>query len=263
MSWSISVADRRVTVVTGAGRGIGRVLAVAFGAKGDAVVLASRNVTNLEAAAVEVEAAGGEPFVVATDVTDEAGVAGLGRAVLDRYGRVDVLVNNSGVGGPSSVLWETDPAEWRAVLDVNVIGAFLMCRALMPTMIRQRSGSVIVIGSVSGMRPLFGRSAYAASKVALIGLTRALALEAGSHGVRVNMISPGFVAGPRIDWAIAAQAAARGIGDDQVRGEFESQAALKRLTEASDVAEAAVFLASDAARGITGVDLSVTSGITY
>jgi NAD(P)-dependent dehydrogenase (short-subunit alcohol dehydrogenase family) len=253
--------DRRVTVITGAGRGIGRVLAVAFGGRGDAVVLASRNIANLEAAAAEVEAAGGEPVVFGTDVTDEAGVSRLGRAVLDRYGRVDVLVSNSGVGGPSEVLWETDPAEWRAVWDVNVFGAFLMCRAMMPSMIQQRSGSVIVIGSVSGMRPLFGRSAYAASKAALIGLTRALALEAGPHGVRVNLISPGFVAGPRVDWAIAAQAMARGVGEGQVRSEFESQAALKRLTEASDVAEAALFLASDAARGITGVDLSVTSGV--
>jgi NAD(P)-dependent dehydrogenase (short-subunit alcohol dehydrogenase family) len=127
-------------------------------------------------------------------------------------------------------------------------------------MIEQGSGSVIIIGSISGKRPLYGRSAYTSTKTALIGMTRTLALEAGSHGVRVNLISPGFVAGPRIDWVMEAQASTRGLTADDVRAEFESESPLGRLTQPEDVAQAAVFLASDGAAGITGADLNVASG---
>jgi NAD(P)-dependent dehydrogenase (short-subunit alcohol dehydrogenase family) len=253
--------DRRVTVVTGASQGIGRRLAVAFGGEGDAVALASRNEANLEEAAGEVARAGGEPLVVPTDVSDAASTAALADRVLERWGRVDVLVNNSGVGGPSGHLWELDPGEWLGTFDVNVHGVFLASRAILPSMIERRSGSVIVIGSISGKRPLFGRSAYTTTKMALVGLTRTLAVEAGRYGVRVNLISPGFVAGPRLDWVIEAQAEARGMPADEVRAEFASEAALGRLTEARDVADAAVFLASDAARGITVADLNVNSGL--
>ena len=255
------MSDRRVSVVTGASQGIGRELAVAFAAAGDTVVLAARNVEGLEATAAAVTAAGGEPFVAPADVTDPAGVESMARSVLDRHGRVDVLVNNSGVGGPSGRMWELDPEEWIDTFAVNVYGVFLVSRALLPSMIEHRSGSVINIGSISGKRPLYGRSAYTSTKLALVGLTRTLALEAGPHGVRVNLISPGFVAGPRLDWVIAAQAQARGVSDEEVEAGFAGEAPLNRLTEARDVADAAVFLASDAARAITGADLNVNSGV--
>lgn len=254
------MVERRVTVVTGASQGIGRELSVAFARLGDVVVLAARNVANLEETAAAVQAAGGEPFVVATDVTDPSSVDAMAAKTLQRYERVDVLVNNSGIGGPSGRLWELDPADWQATFDVNVTGVFLVSRALLPSMVERGSGSVIIIGSISGKRPLFGRSAYTSTKMALVGLTRTLALEAGPHGVRVNLISPGFVAGPRLDWVIAAQAEARGLSEDEVRAEFAGQAALNRLTEARDVADVALFLASDAARGVSGADLNANSG---
>lgn len=255
------MSDRRVVVVTGASQGIGRELAVAFAAAGDTVVLAARNVDGLEATAAAVMEAGGEPLVVSTDVTDPAGVDAMAAMVLDRYGRVDVLVNNSGVAGPSGRLWELDPQEWLETFAVNVYGVFMVSRALLPVMIEQTSGCVINIGSISGKRPLFGRSAYTSTKLALVGLTRTLALEAGPFGVRVNLISPGFVAGPRLDWVIAAQARARGVSEEDVRAGFAAEAALNQLTEARDVADAAVFLASDQARAITGADLNVNSGV--
>jgi NAD(P)-dependent dehydrogenase (short-subunit alcohol dehydrogenase family) len=255
------MSERRVTVVTGASQGIGRVIAHAFAAEGDAVALAARNVAALEETASLVTSAGGEPLVVETDVTDESSVGGLVEAVVGRYGKVDVLVNNSGVGGPNGKLWETDPTEWRSTFEVNVFGVFLVSRAVLPVMVGRGSGSVIIIGSISGKRPLFGRSAYTASKTALIGLTRTLAVEAGAEGVRVNLISPGFVAGARIEWAIRAQAEARGVPIDDVRTEFEGLAALGRLTEPEDVARTAVFLASDAAAGITGADINVNAGV--
>ena len=255
------MSDRRVTVVTGASQGIGREIALAFAVRGDVVVLAARNVDGLNSTAEVVAEAGGEALVVETDVTSSDSIQQMVETVTNRHGRIDVLVNNSGVGGPSGTLWEVDPEEWRATFEVNVFGVFLTTRAVLPVMIDHRSGSVVIIGSISGKRPLFGRSAYTSTKTALIGLTRTLAVEAGRHGVRVNLISPGFVAGPRLDWVMAAQAEARGIGVEEVQREFEAESAMGRLTEPKDVAEVAVFLASDLAGGITGADLNVNSGV--
>lgn len=253
--------EPRVTVVTGASQGIGRVIAREFGACGDVVVLAARNEAGLSETAEMVAESGGSPMVVETDVTSESSVAALVEAVTGEHGRIDVLVNNSGIGGPSGRLWEVDPGEWMSTFEVNVFGVFLMTRAVLPVMVGRRRGSVVIIGSISGKRPLLGRSAYTTTKTALIGLTRTLALEAGAEGIRVNLISPGFVSGPRIEWAMQAQAEARGVDVDSVRRGFEGEAALGRLTEPEDVARAAVFLASDQASGITGADLNVNSGV--
>lgn len=255
------MSERRVTVVTGASQGIGRVIAREFGACGDVVVLAARNEAGLSETAEMVAESGGSPMVVETDVTSESSVAALVEAVTGEHGRIDVLVNNSGIGGPSGRLWEVDPGEWMSTFEVNVFGVFLMTRAVLPVMVGRRRGSVVIIGSISGKRPLLGRSAYTTTKTALIGLTRTLAVEAGAEGIRVNLISPGFVSGPRIEWAMQAQAEARGVDVDSVRREFEGEAALGRLTEPEDVARAAVFLASDQASGITGADLNVNSGV--
>jgi NAD(P)-dependent dehydrogenase (short-subunit alcohol dehydrogenase family) len=255
------MTEQRVTIVTGASQGIGRVIAVEMGREGDVVVLAARNLDALNESAALVEEAGGRPMVVETDLTAVDSVAGMVAAVTAEHGRIDVLVNNSGIGGPTGRLWEVDPGEWVATFEVNVFGIFRVTRAVLPVMIGQQSGSVIIIGSISGKRPLFGRSAYTTTKTALIGLTRTLAVEVGTEGVRVNLISPGFVAGPRIEWVMKAQAEARGIDVDEVRREFEGEAALGRLTDPVDVAKAAVFLASEAANGITGADLNVNSGV--
>jgi NAD(P)-dependent dehydrogenase (short-subunit alcohol dehydrogenase family) len=176
-------------------------------------------------------------------------------------GRIDSLVNNSGVAGPSGKLWEVDPQEWRDTFEVNVLGVFATSRAVMPVMIGQGSGSIVIIGSISGKRPLYGRSAYTATKTALIGLTRTLALEAGEHGIRVNLISPGFVAGPRIEWVMQAQSEARGIAPAEVRREFERESPMGRLTDPADVARTVAFLTSEAAAGITGADVNVNSGV--
>jgi NAD(P)-dependent dehydrogenase (short-subunit alcohol dehydrogenase family) len=172
-------------------------------------------------------------------------------------GPVHAVVNNSGVGGPSGPLWELDVDAWDETFAVNVRGAFLATRALLPQMIERGSGSVAVIGSISGKRPLWGRSAYTTSKMALVGLVRTLALETGPHGIRVNLISPGFVAGPRIEWVIQKQAEERGLTQQAARAELESVSPLGRLTEAREVADTCVFLASDKAAGITGADINV------
>ena len=214
----------------------------------------------MEETAELVSARGSEAHVVPTDLTNEEDAMALAETVRT-IGPVHALVNNSGVGGPSGTLWELDVDAWDETFAVNVRGVFLATKALLPQMLELGSGSVTVIGSISGKRPLWGRSAYTTSKMALIGLVRTLALEAGPHGIRVNLISPGFVSGPRLDWVIQKQAEGRGLTDAAVRAEFESESPLGRLTEAGDVASVCVFLASEGAAAITGADLNVNSGI--
>jgi NAD(P)-dependent dehydrogenase (short-subunit alcohol dehydrogenase family) len=250
----------RVVIVTGASQGIGAAIATGFAATGDHVVLAARNRDALSVTAEMVAAAGGIPMPVVTDVTDPDSVDTMVAAVMAAHGRIDVLVNNSGVAGPSGRLWEIEPDEWKSTFEVNVFGVYLATRAVLPVMVDQKSGSVVIVGSITGKRPLFGRSSYATTKAGVVGLTRTLANEAGPEGVRVNLVSPGFVAGPRLDWVIEAQAKARGITPGEVRGEFEAESPMGRLTEPEDVARAVVFLASEDAAGMTGVDLNVNSG---
>jgi NAD(P)-dependent dehydrogenase (short-subunit alcohol dehydrogenase family) len=253
--------DVAVSVVTGASQGIGQVIARELAVRGDTVVLAARNVDGLKETAAAVEEAGGRHLVVGTDITDRSSIDELVTGVTRDLGRIDNLVNNSGIGGPSGKLWEVDPDQWRETFDVNVFGVFDITQAVMPVMIGQGSGSIVIIGSISGKRPLYGRSSYTTTKTALIGLTRTLALEAGEYGIRVNLISPGFVSGPRIEWAIKAQSEARGIDVDQVRQEFEDESPMGRLTDPGDVARTVAFLTSEAAAGITGADINVNSGV--
>jgi NAD(P)-dependent dehydrogenase (short-subunit alcohol dehydrogenase family) len=249
-----------VSVVTGASQGIGQVIARELAGRGDTVVLAARNVDRLIETAAAVEQAGGRHLVVETDVTDPSSIDEMVTLVTRNLGRIDNLVNNSGVGGPSGRLWEVDPDQWRETFQVNVFGVFDVTRTVMPVMISQGSGSIVIIGSISGKRPLYGRSSYTTTKTALIGLTRTLAIEAGEHGIRVNLISPGFVSGPRIEWVMRAQSEARGIEVDEIRREFENESPMGRLTDPGDVARTVVFLTSEAAAGITGADINVNSG---
>lgn len=248
-----------VALITGASQGIGRHIATEFAAAGYDLVLAARDRENLEETASLVS--GVEALVVPTDITSENSVAALAKTAIDRFGQVDTLVNNSGIGGPSGPLWELDLERWRDTFAVNVDGVFLVTRAILPEMIERGQGSVTMIGSITGKRPLWGRTPYAATKAALVGLTRTLAVEAGPHGVRVNLISPGFVAGPRLDWVMEAQASGRGITTEQVKAEFEAESALQRLTQPDDIAKVAVFLASEEAAAITGADINVNSGV--
>jgi NAD(P)-dependent dehydrogenase (short-subunit alcohol dehydrogenase family) len=254
------MSERRVTLITGASQGIGRVLAITFAGAGDALILAARNEEGLTETATAARDQDVEVLVVPTDVTDPTQVDRLARQALDHFGQVDVMINNSGIGGPSGPMWELDLEDWRQTFAVNVEGVFLVSKALMPQMIERCSGSVIIIGSITGKRPLWGRTPYASTKSALVGLTRTLAIEAGRYGVRVNLISPGFVAGPRLDWVITSQAEVRDISEAEARAEMEAEAALQRLTQPEDVARAALFLASDDSTAISGADLNVNSG---
>lgn len=255
---------RPVVVVTGATRGIGRATALAHGRAGADLVLAGRDADGLEATAASLAEIGAGSSCVPTDVTDDAQVDQLARRSLERFGRVDALVANSGVGGPSGPLWELGRDEWDATFAVNVTGVFLCARAFLPSMLERGSGAIVVIGSMTGKRPLWGRTPYAASKLALVGLVRTLALETGSSGVRVNLVSPGPVAGKRMEWAFEAQAKGRGISVDEARREMVEQIPIGRLVEPDEVAEAVVSLTIGGNAAITGIDLNVSGGmVTY
>jgi NAD(P)-dependent dehydrogenase (short-subunit alcohol dehydrogenase family) len=258
------MTDAPVVLVTGASQGIGREIALAFARTGARLVLTARNRDNLEDTARLVADQGAEALVLCADVAEAADVQRMATAALAETGRIDVLVCNSGVAGPTAVLWELDPADWQQTMRVNVDGVFHCCRSVLPSMIERRSGSVVVIGSMSGKRPLHGRTPYTTGKLGLVGLVRTLALEVGEFGIRVNLISPGAVEGPRIESVIAGQAQALGISEAEARARFEAGSPLGRLTEPGEVAAAAVFLASPAAGAITGEDLNVSTGlVTY
>jgi NAD(P)-dependent dehydrogenase (short-subunit alcohol dehydrogenase family) len=253
--------DGKVAVVTGGGRGIGRAIALACAEAGADVALAARSADQIEEVAGLIEAQGRRALPVVTDLRDPDQVTRLADTVSAELGDVDVLVNNSGVAGPMKVLWEIDPEGWEETVQVNLTAVFLCCRAFLPRMIERRSGNIVVIGSVTGKRPLHGRTPYAATKLALVGLVRTLAWEVGEYGIRANLISPGAVAGDRIERVIAGQAETKGLTLDEAREELASGSPLKRFVEPEHVAEAVVFLASDAGASVTGEDFNVAGGL--
>jgi NAD(P)-dependent dehydrogenase (short-subunit alcohol dehydrogenase family) len=252
---------RPVAAVTGAGRGIGREIALSLARAGADVVLAGRDPATLEATERDVVGVGAGALSVRTDVTSQADIEALARASLERFGAVDALVLNSGIAGPTGPLWEIDRHAWDETFAVNVTGAFLCARAFLPSMLERGSGSIVVIGSMTGKRPLWGRTPYAASKLALVGLVRTLALETGPSGVRVNLVSPGPVDGERMDRVFRAQADGRGISEDQARAEMVAQIPIGRLVEPSEVADAVVSLTLGELSAVTGVDLNVSGGM--
>lgn len=250
----------QVAVITGAGRGIGRVIATTLAEAGADVVLGGRDLRTLEGTATIVRRLGRVAVTCRLDVRDPRTVGNLVEEGRRALGSIDILVCNSGIGGPTAPLWEVRPEDWRETLDVNLTGAFLCCRAVLPTMISQGRGAIVLIGSITGKRPLLNRSSYAASKLGLVGLCRTLALEVGAHGIRVNVVSPGFVEGERLDWVIEEQARALGQDPLEVSAALRGNSALGRFVSAAEVARAVLDLTSDSSSAITGIDLNVAAG---
>lgn len=250
----------RTALVTGASRGIGRELALRLAAAGAAVAITARSEAALKSLQTEIEQNGGRALALTADLLDPDEVTDLVRRADDELGPLDLLVSNCGVPGPTQPLWEVSPEDWRTTLDVNVTALYLLCRAALPAMIERQEGSVVVIGSASGKRPLPLRTPYATSKTALIGFVRTLAWEVAEHGLRVNLISPGPVSGERLDRVIQSRAEARGLSSDELRDSWQAEIPLRRFTAPVDVANAVVFLAGNQAQGITGEDLNVSGG---
>jgi NAD(P)-dependent dehydrogenase (short-subunit alcohol dehydrogenase family) len=242
----------RAAFVTGAGAGIGRASALAFAALGAAVAVTDIDEAAAAAVAEEIRRAGGAAFAWTLDVADEAAVDAAVGAALARFGRIDVLVNNAGIGARVATV-DMPSERWRRVLDVGLTGAFHCARAVGRHMVAQRRGAVVNVASIMGLTGggLYPNPAYHAVKGALVNLTRALALEWAPFGVRVNAVAPAFVRTRLVEPLMADPAMAKALLDATPLG---------RLIEPEEVADAVVFLASDAAAMITGHTLPVDGG---
>jgi NAD(P)-dependent dehydrogenase (short-subunit alcohol dehydrogenase family) len=250
-----------VAVVTGGNQGIGAAIARAFADAGARLAIAARNEKTLEQTAAAIRDAGGDCLAVGCDVSDERSVQALGDAVYRRFPAVDIVVANAGIAGPTALMHTIEYPQWRECIVTDLDGVFLTFRRFIPGMLERKSGCLISISSMTGKRPLHGRTPYAAAKMGVIGLTRTLAHELGPSGIRVNAVCPGAVEGPRIESVIERQAQIQGVSTEVVRGQLVTSAPLRRTVAADDVAAACVFLASAAAASITGEDLNVNAGL--
>jgi NAD(P)-dependent dehydrogenase (short-subunit alcohol dehydrogenase family) len=252
--------DGKISIVTGGGRGIGRAIALRFAAEGAAVTVSGTTREAIDAVAEEIRERGGRALAVAADVADESQVEHMVSATLSEFGGIDILVNNAGIAGPTALVPEISREDWDRTLAVNLTGAFLCAKHALPHLIERRSGCIINITSVAGLKAYAYRSPYAASKWAMIGLTRTLAEEAGRYNITVNAIAPGPVRGPRIDSVIRNRAVAMNRPFEEVERDYVEPTALKRMVEEEDIAAMAVFLASSEGRNITGETLNISSG---
>ncbi len=251
---------RRVAVVTGGGRGIGRVIALRLARGGADVVLAGLDHGGLSESAAAAEALGAKALAIQTDVASQEQVENLATRTREHFGPAHILVNNAGIAGPTAPLQQVSRLDWDRVMAINLTGAFLCCRAFLPDMLARRSGKIINISSMAGKTGYALRCHYAASKWGMIGLTRSLALEAGPFNVQVNAVCPGPVEGERMRQVIRARAAELGQSEADVERTYVRGTALGRMVKPDDVAELVAFLASPAADNITGQAIDVSAG---
>ena len=245
----MSLLADKVAVVTGAGRGIGRAVALAYARMGADVACVSRTEENSAKVAAEVKALGRKAWPLAVDVSDTAAVDAAAKEILELAGRVDILVNNAGVTR-DNLLMRMSEEEWDTVLNTNLKGAFNFTRALTRPFIKQRSGRIINIASVIGLLGNAGQSNYAASKAALIGFTKSIARELAPRGITVNAIAPGFI-----------ETDMTAVLDDKVREEVLGRVPLGRFGSSDDIAHAAAFLAMEPTGYVTGQVLTVDGGM--
>ena len=245
----MSSLANQIAVVTGAGRGIGRAIALKFANEGADVVVISRTQENSEKVAAEIRALGRRPWAFAVDVADAAAVNAAAEKILAETGKVDILVNNAGVTRDGLLMRMSD-ADWDLVLNTNLKGAFLVTKAFSRAMIKARTGRIINVSSVIGLIGNAGQCNYAASKAGLIGFTQSCAKELAGRGITVNAIAPGFI---QTDMTSELK--------EEMRAALIKQIPLGCLGEADDIAGAALYLASPSARYVTGQVLTVDGGM--
>jgi 3-oxoacyl-[acyl-carrier protein] reductase len=245
----MSQLANQIAVVTGAGRGIGRAIALKFANEGADVVVVSRTQENSEKVAAEIRALGRKAWAFAVDVADSAAVSAAAEKILAECGKVDILVNNAGVTRDGLLMRMSD-ADWDTVLDTNLKGAFLVTKAFSRAMIKARTGRIINISSVIGLIGNAGQSNYAASKAGLIGFTQSCAREFAGRGITVNAIAPGF-----IETDMTAEL------NEALRAEILKKIPLGTLGQSDDIAAAALYLAGVSGRYVTGQVLTVDGGM--
>ena len=246
------VAGKRVFVSAAAG-GIGRAIAHRFLQAGAYVRICDVD----EAALTQVQDQAGRLAGLCADVADPKQVESLFHKIESDLGGLDVLVNNAGISGPTANTEDIPPEDWQRTIDVNLNGAFYCARFAIPLLKESGGGAIVNIASTAGLHGYPLRAPYAASKWALIGLTKTMAMELGPFRIRVNAVCPGSVEGPRIEAVFAAKARARGVSPDEIRAAFRQKSSLRTLISAEDVAETVIFLSSDSGARISGQTIAV------
>ena len=254
--------EGRKAIVTGAAKGMGAAITTTLAREGANVVLTARDIAPLEEVAAEVRTMGRDAWVVACDVTNDAEVKKMVDRALEVFdGRIDILVNVAGVTGPiETPVQDIEVADFDYVVTTNERGTFLPIKYVVPTMIAQTAGKIVNISGTSGLRGYAMRTAYSASKWAVRGITRTVALELGKYNINVNAVCPGIVDGPRMTKLCEEKANVRGWTAEEVYDEYVQDMALKRVTTAQDIANAVLFMASDDSRQITGQHIAVDGG---
>jgi NAD(P)-dependent dehydrogenase (short-subunit alcohol dehydrogenase family) len=249
--------DGKVSVITGAGSGIGQASARLFAREGSRVVVSDIDLTAAQATVDEIVAAGGEAVAEHVDVTDQAQTVTLANRVAQRFERIDVLFNNAGIPGVGDVL-ETEPDLFDRVMRVNVRGVYLMCRAVVPHMIKQRSGSIINMSSGIADIGLARRVSYAASKGAVLSMTKSMQVDLAQYGIRVNALMPGTILTPFVERYLKESYADPEDGMASIRKRQLSS----ELGRPEDVAGAALYLASDESKFVMASGLVIDGGMT-
>lgn len=239
----------RVLITAGAS-GVGRAMAEAFDASGAQVWVADVDPASLDACPPHWKKS-------QLDVADETAVAAMFARIDEEWGGLDALCANAGIAGPTALIEDVALSDWRTCLSVNLEGAFLCSKYAAPMLKRQRSGVVLITSSTAGQYGYPNRAPYAAAKWGMVGLGKTLAMELGPHGVRCNVICPGAVEGPRMEGVLEREAAAKGMTRDQVYEGYASGTSMGSFVEGRDIANMAVFLASDAARLVSGQVIAV------
>ncbi|MGR3639390.1 SDR family oxidoreductase [Alterinioella nitratireducens] len=246
------LSGARVLITAGAA-GIGRVMAERFQAEGARVA-----VCDVDAGAVaDMQAANPGILARVADVTEEGAVDAFFDEVLAAFGGLDVVAANAGIGGPAGAIEDLTLGGWKDTLAVNLDGAFLTCRRAAPVLKAQGAGLLLLTSSTAGLFGYPYRAPYAVAKWGIIGLMKTLAMELGPSGVRVNALCPGAVSGPRMDRVVANEARARGVGEDEIRQLYVKGVSMKTWVEADDIADMALFLASDMGRRVSGQAMAV------
>ena len=250
----------KVGIVSGIGPGMGRDISLAFAREGADVVLVGRTQAKLDAVAAEVESLGRRALPLVADIADEAACVAVAEQAIAELGGVDIVVNNAHVGGDAKTFLEADFDRWRQTMEVNLFGSLAMTRACVPALEASGDGRVIMINTMSTQRiqPRWG--AYAASKGALATVTKTLALELGSKGIRVNGVHPGYIYGDSVEWYFNHQAEKRGITFQEVYDEVASETCLGYLPHSEEIAGTVVFFASPLAKPVTGQMIGVNAG---
>jgi NAD(P)-dependent dehydrogenase (short-subunit alcohol dehydrogenase family) len=251
----------KVAIITGGGGGIGKAIATTFASEGAKVVIAARTLSKLAAVAEEIKSQGGKARALQTDVSSEEQVQRMVAQTLDEYSQIDILVNNSANSAVvRNNVVDMTLNDWNKELAITLTGTMLCSREVLRTMVPRKSGSIVNISSIAGIFGHTGRSAYCVSKWGIIGLTMTLAIEVGADNIRVNCISPAATKTERFEDIQKAKAKTSGISYENLMSEILSHYSLNRISDPSEVARTALFLASDDSSAVTGQNLVVSCG---